>query len=69
MTSGVRSRLAVVVLLLLLQTVIVGLELLIFMLSVSTRKWYALLRQWLGPIGIALLGVILVAFGIARTAQ
>jgi hypothetical protein len=60
MTSRVHARLAITVLLLVLQTTVVILELLVFKLSVSRKSWYTLLRQWLGPIGITLLGIILV---------
>jgi hypothetical protein len=60
MASRAHARLAIIILLLVLQTTIVILELLVFKLSVSVKSWYTLLRQWLGPIGITLLGIILV---------
>jgi hypothetical protein len=62
-----QSRLAVVVLLLAAQISIVVIELLVFKQSVSTTKWYSMLRQWLSPIGIALLGIVLVPITFASS--
>lgn len=60
-----QSRLAIVVLLLAAQISIVVIELLVFKQSVSTTKRYSMLRQWLSPIGIALLGIVLVPITFA----
>lgn len=60
MIQGVGSRLAIVIVLLLLQIFIFVLELLVFNSTIKARRWYTPLRQWIGPIGLALLGVILV---------
>jgi hypothetical protein len=66
MASRVHARLAIIILLLVLQTAVVVLDLLVFKLSVSVKSWYTLLRQWLGPIGITLLGIILVPVTFAN---
>ncbi|KAF1961617.1 hypothetical protein CC80DRAFT_531482 [Byssothecium circinans] len=61
MIQQVGSRLAIVAVLLALQVLIFVLELLIFVASINARKWYMPLRQWFGPVGIALLGLVLVS--------
>jgi hypothetical protein len=66
MISAAGTRLAIVTVLLVLQTLILILELLIFNSTVKARRWYTPLRQWFGPIGIALLGVVLVPVTFAH---
>lgn len=61
MIAGVRSRLAIVAILLVLQTFIFILELLIFISRISANRWYTRLRQWFAPIGFALLSTVLVS--------
>lgn len=66
MISAVGSRLAIVILLLLLQVLIFVLELCIFCSNIDERKWYTALRRWLGPTGITLVGVVLVSVTFAH---
>ncbi|KAI8670645.1 hypothetical protein NCS57_00536900 [Fusarium keratoplasticum] len=60
MISGVESRTGILAVFLTLQLLVFILEILVFTPSIRTRGWYMPLRQWLAPLGVALLGVILV---------
>ncbi|RTE70457.1 hypothetical protein BHE90_015157 [Fusarium euwallaceae] len=60
MISGVESRIGILAVLLTLQLGVFILETFVFIPSIRTRGWYMPLRQWLAPLGVAFLGVILV---------
>ncbi|RSL99230.1 hypothetical protein CEP52_009846 [Fusarium oligoseptatum] len=60
MISGVESRTGILAVFLILQLGVFILETFVFIPSIRTRGWYMPLRQWLAPLGVAFLGVILV---------
>jgi hypothetical protein len=66
MIEAASSRLAIIATLLGLQVFVFILELLIFVPSIKVRGWYTPLRQWCVPVGIALLGVVLVSVTFAN---
>ncbi|KAI8720183.1 hypothetical protein NCS52_00463100 [Fusarium sp. LHS14.1] len=61
MISGTESRTGILAVFLTLQLFVFILETLVFAPSIRTRGWYMPLRQWLAPLGVALLGVVLAA--------
>lgn len=60
MISGAEPRTAIVAVFLMLQLIVFILETLVFTPSIRYRGWYMPLRRWFAPLGVALLGVILV---------
>ncbi|KAM0427835.1 hypothetical protein ACHAPT_007292 [Fusarium lateritium] len=60
MMSTSESRTGILAVFLVLQIIVFILEVLVFSPSIRHRGWYMPLRQWLAPLGVALLGVILV---------
>jgi hypothetical protein len=66
MIPDVESRLAIVAVFFTLQLFVFVLELFIFVPSVNEKRWYIPLRQWISPVGIAMLGTVLVPITFAN---